>query len=99
MGPARFFLSGAARLLAHDGVVSAAESLQRGLDVVDRFEGMKAVAATAQLTGSLRTAQKEQRHHRFGRTIEMPGGVEIVIPARGPAAEDFPDQLLVLQAI
>src|SRR3954471_21979605 len=38
VGPAGFLLTGAARLLAHDGVAAAAEALQRGLDVIDRFE-------------------------------------------------------------
>ena len=99
MGPAGFLLTGAARLPAHDGIVAGAKTLERGLDVIDRFERMKAIAAAAQLPGGLRPAQKQQRYHRLGRTVEMPGSVEIVVPARGPAAENFPDQLLVLKAV
>src|SRR4051812_18428342 len=38
VSPAGFLLTGAARLLAHDGVAAGAEALQRGLDVIDRFE-------------------------------------------------------------
>src|SRR4051812_38871334 len=56
---ARFFLAGTARELADDGVIAGAEPLQRRFDVIDRFEGVEAVAASAELAGGLRSAQKE----------------------------------------
>src|SRR5438067_12955373 len=97
--PARFLLTGAARKLADDGVVAGAEALQSCFDVIDRFEGMEAIAAAAQLAAGLRSAQKEKRDDRLGGTVEMPGGVEIMVPSRGASAHDFPDQLLVLQTV
>src|SRR3954447_9395490 len=97
--PARFFLARTARELADDGVVARAEPLQGRFHVIDRFERVEAVAASAELAGGLRSAEKEQRDDRLGGTIEMPRRVEIVIPTRSAAAEDFPDQLLVLEAV
>src|SRR2546430_14111780 len=99
MRPACFFLAGAARQLADDGVAARAEALQSCFDVIDRFEGVEEIAAAAQLAGRLRSAQKEQRDDRLGGMVEMPGGIEIVVPPRGPSAEDFPDQLLVLETV
>src|SRR5437870_367325 len=53
--PARFLLTGAARKLADDGVVAGAEALQSCFVVIDRFEGVEAIAAAAHLARGLRS--------------------------------------------
>src|SRR5258708_29257456 len=98
MPPARLLLARTARQLA-DQRRLVRHTLQRLLHLAHRVEAVQAIAASAELAGSLRAAQEEEREHGLRRALELPARIEVVIPPHGPAAEDLPDQLLILQAV
>ncbi len=99
MHPARLLLAGTAGQLADQWLVARRHPLQRLLDLGDALERMQPVAASAQLPRRLRTAQEQQRQDRLRGAVDLPGRIEVVVPADGAPAHHLPDQPLVLQPV
>ena len=99
MDPPGLFLSGTARELTHHGRFGPCQAVKGGLDVGDRLEGVQPIAASPQLAERLRSAKEKKSDHRFGRPVELPFPISVVVPSSGPAAEDLPYQPFFLKPV